>query len=1500
MSCDLQNGHLEPCKNNIGGLKALYVVKFNELPSDEITIIDDIIVSIGNNQPTAYKFDLVSSVNTFTENQVGNSEGLISFSSLINFRIKKSSYFNQGIVKDLIKNRYKIILEYNNGNIRLIGKDNGVIFSQNNTSGTGLSTFEGYDIKGEALEGDMSPFILDIEGLGFDIVIGDEPPTPPNLNSFITEWRVIEAGDISNFIPPTRTIYLPLLPVIPGFDPDGGTYSGTIDWGDGVVEDFNYNNRTHTYLEDGDYTVTITGEIEGFTFGYDNISCNNLINVKQWGVLRFDTDYIDFGGVFEGCINMNITAIDKPNTDGKTQFEFMFSECSSLVWNSSANNLDVSSAVNIRYMFYKCDNFNQDLNDWDVSNVTDMSYTFRNLSFNGDISSWDTSSVINLTSFASVSFNRYIGDWDVSNVQRMVSCFGSSTSFGGDPYSGIPFVFNQPIGDWDVSSCYLFNNMFLNNIAFNQPIGEWDMTGTDQNSVTLSNITSMFENATSFNQNINNWDVTNFNSLQYVFLNASSFNQPLDQWDTSNCQTFKSLFKGSNFNQNINNWNLTNANRFEYMFSDCPFNQPLDQWSFNPSNNLIYTNMFADNVVFNQPISSWGYTSLNPVYYGMFSNAIGFNQDISSFLFNSSVIDVRFLMQGKDDSNYDPQYYDALLESIDVNFNGSTIKELDMGCCKYTTYGETFRNNLIAKGWTIIDCGLVTPPPNVFSTIWRTTTNNETIVLPLKSTGVYNATVDWGDGVVELLSNANKQHTYSLAGDYNVVIDGQVEGFNFNLPLPTSPDPRTQIIEVTNWGTNLRFEVSTTVIALGGYFKDCVNLDITATDVPNLDYTYNLNGMFSGCASLVWNSSVNNLDVSSITNTPNMFRGCVLFNQDLDQWNMSNVNNLVSMFKGASSFNGNISTWDVSNVGDMSNMFAQAYSFNNILNDWETTSLTRATKMFEDATNFNQEISLWDVSLVTDMSSMFKNAVSFNSYITNWDTSSVEDMSSMFMGATSFNRDLLWVTTSVTTMRSMFEGATSFAGSVTDFQPLFVTDMSFMFKDSNYNQPLDTWNTSNLTNMSGMFQNSPFNQPIDNFITSSVIYMSNLFNGNTQFNQPLDNWDTSSVLIMSNIFRDATSFDQSLVNWSFSSCTNFSGFMAGKTNNDYSSTNYCLLLANLAGTFTYYNMTLDMGTIRYEEGPCKNNRDIMTDIKNWTINDGGVGGSSLTVFEFTVPSNGYTIFLPYSPTGTYSGSMDISYLDAGGNLYTETRPNTYANRAIFVLVTSPTLVTIEIDGGIDGFSFYENNDTSSFELTKVNSLSSSFVINKGAFFNCQNLTKVLSTSDAFIGSDLSRCFEDCGLLDEVEGIGFWDTTSVTNMSRMFNGCGLFNQPLKIVQPGLIGEWDTSNVTDMSRMFMEATSFNQDISYFDFSSICNSDCGPLEAFMLGKDETNYDVTYYDNLLQRIYDTIPTYTITPTDDSSIITFGDIKSSVSSAPIKTNLYLIKNWQVQDGGII
>ena len=58
MACDITAGRLEPCKDTVGGLDAVYFINYDDLPADQITLdVDSQVTAVGGT-PTAYKYEI--------------------------------------------------------------------------------------------------------------------------------------------------------------------------------------------------------------------------------------------------------------------------------------------------------------------------------------------------------------------------------------------------------------------------------------------------------------------------------------------------------------------------------------------------------------------------------------------------------------------------------------------------------------------------------------------------------------------------------------------------------------------------------------------------------------------------------------------------------------------------------------------------------------------------------------------------------------------------------------------------------------------------------------------------------------------------------------------------------------------------------------------------------------------------------------------------------------------------------------------------------------------------------------------------------------------------------------------------------------------------------------------------------------------------------------------------------------------------------------------------
>jgi surface protein len=152
------------------------------------------------------------------------------------------------------------------------------------------------------------------------------------------------------------------------------------------------------------------------------------------------------------------------------------------------------------------------------------------------------------------------------------------------------------------------------------------------------------------------------------------------------------------------------------------------------------------------------------------------------------------------------------------------------------------------------------------------------------------------------------QHTYTGDGGIKTVkIQGKFPRIYF-----VNTGDKLKLLSVEQWG-----DIAWT--SMNGEFYGAENLQVFATDVPNLTNVKDMTNMFRGATN--FNGDLSNRDVSKVTNFATMFYGDTIFNSDLSNWITNSGTNMSNMFVNAKAFNSDLSDWNVENVTTMANMF---------------------------------------------------------------------------------------------------------------------------------------------------------------------------------------------------------------------------------------------------------------------------------------------------------------------------------------------------------------------------------------------------------------------------------------------------------------------------------------------------------------------------------------------------------------------------------------------------
>ena len=957
--------------------------------------------------------------------------------------------------------------------------------------------------------------------------------------------------DTSLILGNPKTVTLPVSGLLPGSPV-------TVDWGDGSPSQVIVSaHPTHNFPA-GVFTVTINGVFTKYgASDYQTfVSTRTLLSVDRW----------DNNGV----------------TDASDAFYL------AQVLTSVAT--PPASVTNMARMFFGANVFNQNLGDWNVENVTDMSFMFASaLAFNNggsdEIANWNVANVDAMDRmFANASsFEQVLESWDVETLLPTMPTEWNANAPG--LASGFSYRWPLPwqpapqmVLNYDTSLPGATNNLLLpiSGLTLGPVTVDWGdgsliqivtsalpthtYASAGARTVIISGKFSGYFGAEAASANgglvsVSRWDANGVTKASFIGAkNLVSVVQP-----PASVTDMSSLFSGATiFNSDISAWDVSYVTHMDFMFTSATaFNQSLAEW--NVANVTSMRNMFSGASAFNQPIGAWNVANVGDMG-SMFANATTFAQDLSAWQVDANIPTM-------------PSDWNANAPGLAPAF--------------------TFRWPL---PWQ----------PAIMKIAYDTTLPGAStnVTVPIDGLSLGTVTIDWGDGSpIETVSAPNPTHVYA-GGQYTAIIMGRFTKYgSINVGISGG---NASIVAVTEW---------------------------TANGVTDLSYAFYSAGKLTSVAE----------PPHTVTKVFGMFNYAQSFNQDIGNWVVSNITDMGAMFAGASTFNQDIGAWDVSNVTIMEDMFWQATAFNQNIGNWNVSAVTSMSSMFNNASAFNQDIGGWDVSHVGSMQGMFSNTAAFNQDIGDWNVANVTDMALMFYYATAFAQDLsrwnvatriptmpiywneqapglfeewfdrwpaawqpfplgvnggimilnydtrnLDATNSVVLPIAGYQGsfwvnwgdgtpaqqftsgmpshnyATSNAyrvlirGNFTHFGAAGidasnrglvavsrwdsngVTDVSDAFNGARYfastvQPPLSA------VNMARMFKDAwNFNQDITAWNTSSVTDMSGMFDSAYAFDQAIGAWDVSSVSTMAKMFYDARAFDQSLGSWDVSNVQDMS------------------------------------------------------------------------------------------------------------------------------------------------------------------------------------------------------------------------------------------------------------------------------------------------------------------------------------------------------------------------
>ena len=636
------------------------------------------------------------------------------------------------------------------------------------------------------------------------------------------------------------------------------------------------------------------------------------------------------------------------------------------------------------------------------------------------------------------------------------------------------------------------------------------------------------------------------------------------------------------------------------------------------------------------------------------------------------------------------------------------------------------------------------------------------------------------------------QEPYAVLSENNTVLtfyyDGNKANRNgFDLDYTNSWNDQRESITIVVFDDS--FANCLTLTRTAFWFMSCSKLT-TIIGIENLktDNVTDMNGMFYGCSSLK-NLDVSGFKTDNVTNMGIMFYGCSgLSSLDVSHFNTEKVTNMNAMFSDCSGLSSlDVSHFNTENVTNMSGMFSGCSDLTSLdVSHFNTSSVTDMSSMFSDCSSLTSlDVSNFNTTNVTNMMCMFCDCFVLKDLdVSGFKTDNVTNMNGMFdncSGLTSLDVSN-FNTANVTDMGAMFNVCHSLKNLVvSNFNTEKVTNMASMFHSCSGLTSLDVsgFKTDNVTDMQAMFYDCSGLESLDvsNFNTSNVTNMSYMFASCLRFkNLDVSGFKTDNVTNMGYMFYDCSDLKS----------MDLSNF---KTDN----------VTDMSSMFSYCS---NLQTIYVEEGWSTAKVEVGNDMfYNCTSLVGGAG----TKYDANHTNHTY------------------AHIDGG-----PTNPGYFTDKNVPIEVEAYAVLS---DNGSTVTFYYDNQkiqrngmEMGAYDEQGVKLYASA---TKAVFDpSFANDTTLTTTSAWFYG---------CDQLKEISGLQYVNTSKVTNMANMFQGC-------RSLQTVDVSKFDTRNVENMNNLFDYCSSLTSlDLSNFNTEKVTTMDymfvnCHNLTSLKLSSFDT----------------------------------------------------------------